>query len=134
MDSEPHDRIFEITDSSVPIHNYDLLQMAVANLTLAVIEPEILAFDGTATAVNSIAGNIFQYINEELWDWWNSEGEEMYEKFTRIDEEWDSILEMITELENDESLIEEKLNFEWNFSSEAIELIFEMAVEERSNG
>lgn len=124
---EPHDRITEIADSSTPVCTHDLLLLAADNLNLATVEPELgPAFDGSATPANIIAANIYEYIQTELWDFWHTDGEEMYEEFSRIDEEWDSILDMIIELEYDDSLIEEKLNFEWDFSSEAIELIFEM--------
>jgi hypothetical protein len=71
---EPHDAISEIADSSVPIYNYDIIQLAAENLELATDEPDIgPAFDGSPTPVNIIAANIYEYLESELWDAWNTE-------------------------------------------------------------
>ena len=68
---EPHDVIFEIADSNVPIYNYDLLDVASNNINIAVNEPELgPAFDGSPTPINVIAANIFEYLETELWDEW----------------------------------------------------------------
>ncbi len=65
---EPHDAIFEITDSSVPIYTSDILRLASENLDLATGEPELgPAFDGSPTPVNIIASNIFSHIEHAVW-------------------------------------------------------------------
>lgn len=69
---EPHDEIFEIADSSVPVYTSDILNLASENINLAVDVPESgPAFDGSATPVNIIAANIFEYIENALWEYWN---------------------------------------------------------------
>ena len=69
---EPHDMIFEITDSCVPIYTYDLLAVAQSNLWLATYEPEMgPAFDGSPTPTNIIAANIFEAIEQDLFEFWD---------------------------------------------------------------
>ena len=59
LDTEPHDTISEIADSSTPVYNYDLLRLAADNLNLGVDVPELgPAFDGEPTPVNIIAANV----------------------------------------------------------------------------
>ena len=65
----PDDVIREYVDSAVPVMNYDLLKMASDELWLGVEEPEIMAFDGTNTAVNAIAGNIYAHLMEIATKW-----------------------------------------------------------------
>ena len=63
------DLIHEIADSHTPIYNYDILQMAANNMFLALDEPDIgPAFDGSPTPINIIAANIYEAIEQELWD------------------------------------------------------------------
>lgn len=70
-ETEPHDRIHEIADGSVPVYTYDILQLAADNIDLATNEPELgPAFDGSPTPVNIIAANIFERIEEACWDEW----------------------------------------------------------------
>jgi hypothetical protein len=70
-EDEPHDTIFEITDSSVPVYTGDLLRLAAENLHLATDEPELgPAFDGKPTPVNIIAANVFTHIEQALWEAW----------------------------------------------------------------
>jgi len=59
-DSDPYDLMSEIADSNVPVYNWDLLEYAQNDLWLSCETPDILAFDGTPTAVNCIAGTIYQ--------------------------------------------------------------------------
>jgi len=69
---EPHDAIFEIVDGSVPIYTGDLMQLAADNISLATDEPELgPAFGGEATPVNIVAANVFEHIQQELWEYWN---------------------------------------------------------------
>ena len=73
----PEDRLNEIVDSSVPIYNYDLLQMAANNMDLALVEPELgPAFDGTPTPVNIIAANIYEALQEVAYNEWQKVQEE----------------------------------------------------------
>lgn len=69
---EPHDQIHQIADSSVPVYTYDLLRLAADNCHLAVDEPELgPAFDGAPTPVNIIAANVFEHIEQALWEAWS---------------------------------------------------------------
>jgi hypothetical protein len=68
----------------VPIYTGDLLRLAADNLQLATDEPELgPAFDGTPTPVNIIAANVFEHIEQELWQAWQA----MQEDETTLDEE-----------------------------------------------
>jgi hypothetical protein len=80
-DAEHGDYIFEITDSYVPIHYYDILKMASENMNLALDEPELgPAFDGKPTPVNIIAANIFEEIHNHLWSELDNLKEEIEEE------------------------------------------------------
>ena len=85
---EPHDAISEITDSSVPVYTYDILQCAVDNMSLATNESELgPAFDGSPTPTNIIAANIYEYIHQELWDAWNVYEDEWLEELEEENED-----------------------------------------------
>ncbi|HOF89042.1 MAG TPA: hypothetical protein PLZ36_13210 [Armatimonadota bacterium] len=72
-DEEPHDIIAEIADTSTPVYSGDLLRLAAENLQLATNEPELEpAFDGSPTPVNVIAANVFEAIEQALWDAWQT--------------------------------------------------------------
>lgn len=72
-EDEPHDAIFEIADSSVPVYTGDLLRLAAEHLFLATEEPELgPAFDGAPTPVNIIAANVFAHVEEALWEAWRA--------------------------------------------------------------
>ena len=61
------DTLHEIADSSVPVYNQDILEAALDDMDLALTEPEIgPAFDGSSTAINIIAANIYEAILEFL--------------------------------------------------------------------
>lgn len=78
---EPHDQIFEIADSSVPVYTHDLMQLAAENNDLATTEPDIgPAFDGKPTPVNIIAANVFEAIEQALWDRWREWEKEDHEE------------------------------------------------------
>ena len=78
--TEPHDIIFEIADSSVPTYTSDLIQLAADNIDLAISEPELgPAFGGQPTPVNIIAANVFEAIEEGLWEAWREIEEEREE-------------------------------------------------------
>jgi len=68
--------VFEISDSNVPIYNGDILQLAADNYDLALNEPELgPAFDGSPTPINIIAANIFEHIENRLWEYVRDEME-----------------------------------------------------------
>lgn len=73
-ESEPHDAIFEIADSTTPVYNAEILETVSETPSLWSREPEIIAFDGTPTPVNIGAGVIFEVIEEELWEMWRDSG------------------------------------------------------------
>ena len=62
------DMIHEIADNNVPIMNWDILNYAVRKFDLAVKEPEIYAFNGEHTAINAIAGNMYEALAEALYN------------------------------------------------------------------
>jgi hypothetical protein len=69
--TEPHDQIHEIADSAVPVYTADLLEMASNKISLATSTPELgPAFDGEPTPTNIIAANVYEAIEQELWEAW----------------------------------------------------------------
>jgi hypothetical protein len=69
---EPHDEISEITDSSVPVYNSTLIELALNDLNLATDTPEVgPAFGGEATPVNIIGGNVYDRISQALFEYAN---------------------------------------------------------------
>lgn len=65
------DLIAEIADTSVPMYNGTLLELASKEHELALAEPECgPAFDGSPTPINIIAANIYEAISEHLWSHW----------------------------------------------------------------
>ena len=69
---EPHDIIYEVADSNVPIYNHDILQAAADDISLGTDEPELgPAFDGSPTPVNIIAANIYERIQQEMFEYWD---------------------------------------------------------------
>lgn len=71
----PHitDVAHEIADGLVPVYDYDIMALAMDDIDLALNVPELgPAGDGTPTAINLIAANIyellFDYVTERLWE------------------------------------------------------------------
>lgn len=62
------DVIWELADQAVPIYTGDILQCALDNIELAVVEPEGGSRDNSPVAV--ICANIFEYIEAELSRVW----------------------------------------------------------------
>jgi hypothetical protein len=78
---DPGDVIHELTDSAVPVYTRDLLDLAADFNFLATAEPELgPAFDGSATPINIIAANVYEWIYNALWQSWNDEIEEIYDR------------------------------------------------------
>ena len=70
-ETEPNDTIHEIADQAPPIYTRDILEWAAEDIDLALDEPELgPAFDGTPTPINIIAANIYERIEQELWEEW----------------------------------------------------------------
>jgi hypothetical protein len=81
-DDIDHDgSLSEIVDSTVPVYNAELLQLAADNNRLATAEPELgpafsgCSTDGTATPVNIIAANIYEHLSEIAWETFAEERE-----------------------------------------------------------
>jgi len=63
------DYISEVADSSVPVYTADLLAYGSANWELITDEPEIgPAFDGSPTPINIIAANIYEAVQNHLYE------------------------------------------------------------------
>ena len=71
-DYEPYDLIHDIADNNVPVMTSDLLRYAINHIDFAICQPEILAFDGNPTAINAIAGNMYELLCDILSDEWES--------------------------------------------------------------
>lgn len=83
----PSERITEIADESTPIMNWDILQCAEDDMTLALTEPEIgPAFDGTPTAINIIAACIYERLESELWEYYHDHEDDEEEENETSDE------------------------------------------------
>jgi hypothetical protein len=54
----------ETADSLTPVMNYTLLALAQDDIWLALEEPDVYAFDGEPTAINAIAGNVYEALHE----------------------------------------------------------------------
>ena len=66
---ECSDWIHEIADNSVPVYTIKILECAMENMSLATDEPEIgPAFDGSHTAANIIAANIYERVCNHLYE------------------------------------------------------------------
>ena len=77
-----HDIIFEVADSNVPVYTSDLLDVASNDNWVATNEPGLgPAFGGEPTPTNIIAANIFEGIEENLWDFMNAEFHELLEDY-----------------------------------------------------
>ena len=70
-DYEPCDLIHDIADNNVPVMTSELLRYAINHIDFATCTPEILAFDGGTTAVNAIAGNMYELLCEVLSEEWD---------------------------------------------------------------
>ena len=59
----------EIVDGMVPVYTANLLRLALDDLWLASTVPEIgSAFDGTSTAVNIIAANVYEELYQKVYE------------------------------------------------------------------
>lgn len=65
-ESDISDLIHQLADNHVPIYNYDVLEVAMSDLRLAISEPELWPAYWKHSAVNLIMSNIYEYISNEL--------------------------------------------------------------------
>ena len=66
--------VHEIIDGRVPIYTGELLEVALSNFRVATNYPECgPAFNGTDIPTNIIAGNIYEFIAEEVRQWVHEE-------------------------------------------------------------
>ena len=66
---ECQDWIHEIADSSVPVYTYNIMECAMEDMALATDVPEIgPAFDGSQTAANIVAANIYERVCNHLYE------------------------------------------------------------------
>lgn len=91
---EPHDAIFEIADSNTPIYNSDIMEIAAEDYEIMSSEPEIgPAFDGKPTPLNIAAANIFEAIEQGLWEYWNEHKDDFDDNLTWLWEEIEALIE-----------------------------------------
>lgn len=74
---EPHDRFHEIADGQVPVYTAESLEMAAENNELAMENDSGLCPDGSPIQIINV--NIYESIQEALWEYWNAEKEEIEE-------------------------------------------------------
>lgn len=68
-DAEPSDVAHKVADGWVPVYNDDLIQTAADTMSLATDVPELgPAFDGSPTACNIIAANIYERLLDAAWE------------------------------------------------------------------
>ena len=58
----PEDRIHEIVDGNMPIYTFEILEVALSDIELAAVVPEVYGFDGSHNAVNAITGNLYDEV------------------------------------------------------------------------
>lgn len=68
--------IFEVADSMIPIYTSDILECAAEDISLATSEPE-LGRPGDGDAIKIIQLNIYDVLNEALWEWWHENESEI---------------------------------------------------------
>ena len=62
--------ISEVADSSVPVYTTDIRDIGSSNLDMATLEPELgPAFDGSPTPSNIIAANIYEHVQQALYEY-----------------------------------------------------------------
>jgi hypothetical protein len=73
--------LHEIADGCVPVYNTDVLDVAASDHNVSLREPECgPAFDGTPTPVNIAAANIYELIEEALYEDIQHRKEELEER------------------------------------------------------
>lgn len=65
----PEDLLYEFVDGAVPIYYYQLLELAIDDTYIATNEPDLLAYDGKPTPINAIAGNVYEALRTEAYEW-----------------------------------------------------------------
>jgi hypothetical protein len=67
-----YDLIHEIADSHVPIYYSQVLEVARSDLWLVTTQPELWPAFWTASPVHFLMTNIYEYLSEELAEWYNA--------------------------------------------------------------
>ena len=68
-DADPSDVAHDVADSCTPVYNSTILQLAADNVNALALEaPDCIAFDGSPTPVNIIAGNIYEALYQEAFE------------------------------------------------------------------
>ncbi len=67
-EDEIYDLIYEVTDSRMPVYNFDILEIAKSNLRLACDVPEIWPAYWIASPVNLILSNIYEAVKDALYN------------------------------------------------------------------
>lgn len=68
--SDDSDILHEEVDGAIPVYTSDLMELAADKPELASAEPDIWAFDGSHTAVNAVAGNLYELLIQEAEEWY----------------------------------------------------------------
>lgn len=74
-DADNYDVMHEIVDGLIPVYHYRLLEVAMSKLDLATCAPEAYGFNGEHTAVNAIAGALYDELYNEAVAWYQEEFE-----------------------------------------------------------
>jgi len=118
---EPHDVIHEVADSSVPCYTAELLRLAHEDLHLATEEPELgPAFDGSPTPTNIIAANVFERIEAALWEYWQDEGEALFQEYETADDNLADIIKIRDNEDDEPGLAHIEIEERYNITSDEV--------------
>ena len=77
------DLINEVVDNNVPVTNHELVDLLQDDINFALDTPEIgPAFDGSPTAINIIAANVYEKLSNFMYEW--ADDQKLEEKFPKI--------------------------------------------------
>lgn len=76
---EWEDIVHEIVDEKVPKYTDTILEVAIADTSLAMKEPLTHAFDGSKTGRNAIAGVIFEELEATAYQYYETEIDPEYD-------------------------------------------------------
>lgn len=111
------DLMHEIADGCTPIYNSDVLQCAMDNMWLATESPE-LEYENP---LQGIQYNIYDHLMEKLYEYWNDEGESLYNDYQMIEDDYEDIYEEIQEkgvsIEDDTAL--SSILSEWGIENDS---------------
>ena len=67
-EDEIYDLIYEVTDSRMPVYNFDILEIAKSSLRLACEMPELWPAYWVSSPVNLILSNIYEAVKDALYN------------------------------------------------------------------